>query len=393
MLKDRGRRVGLALVLVGLVSVAASAVRWSPGELDVAQAPGTEETYRLTLQNDSAEVAELRLYVADWIRDEDGVNDFGVARNGARWEIDRAISAGESVVVRYAVRLPKSGSIGVDGTFRTWAPQEIDSISGVSKVAADAVGDDGGTVTRAFVSVARSVESVDESGLATVVLTVRTAIDFVGLTIEEIYDARVEMTSVDAAGGRFDTVNRSCADWVSLSRGSVRLDPDESTEITMAVSAPEGYEGMYWCILMAESADVVVGEIGGTRIITRPSVGLKVFVSAPGTLVPSANLTGIRVVGLNPVAVEATFVNTGNVQLVVTGEAQVVDAIGEVVRAFLFSEHGRDYFRILPGSERTVTLVDYSGAEALPVGVYQAIVSFDYGGDALIAGAKAFRVR
>ena len=59
----------------------------------------------------------------------------------------------------------------------------------------------------------------------------------------------------------------------------------------------------------------------------------------------------------------------------------------------MFTEYGRDYFRILPGSTRRIVLVDYSGSPRLPDGIYQAIVSFDFGGDSLIVGARAFQVR
>jgi len=390
-----GRRICQFAVGVGLVAMLSCcglAVRWSPGELDLVQGPSVEETYGLRLQNDGDDVAQLRLYVADWLRDEDGVNDFGVPTNGARWIIERSFPVGEPVTIRYAVRLPSSGSIGVRGTFRTWSPQEIDAIGGVSDVGVDRVGEATAGVSSGLVSIRRSVERVDEAGVATVALTVRTAVPFDGLTIEEIYDANVEITGLDAAEGRFDTVNRSCADWVTLSHESVRLDPDESVEITMTLATPAAYSGMHWCILIAESEDVVVGEIGGARIVTRPSVGLKVFASAPGTLEGSGTVTSIDVAALDPLAFEVTFANTGNAQLVVTTEVQVVDRTGEIVRAFLFTEYGRDYFRILPGSARTLIVVDPAIGEALPAGIYQAVISFDFGGDALVAGAKAFRV-
>ena len=379
--------------LVVGVSIGALGVRWSPGEMDLMQDPGTQESYVLILQNDSTEVAELRLYVADWLRDEEGVNDFDVPLNGARWVLEGAFAAGETITLRYTVRLPDSGSVGVRGAFRTWAPQTIGEIGGVDVIDSSHVGETGGSVSSALVTISRSIENVDESGAATIALTLHTAVDFEGLTITEEYETGVELSSLDSAGGCFDTVNRSSADWVTLSHNAVTLEPEESVEVVMTLTTPSDYSGQYWCILMAESREVVIGDVSGTQVIARPSVGLKVFVSAPNTLAPLGEVTDIRAIGFNPLMLEATFVNTGNVQLVVTSEAQIVDRTGEVVRAFLFTEHGRDYFRILPGSTRRIVLVDYSGAPRLPDGIYQAIVSFDFGGDSLIVGARAFQVR
>ena len=387
------RTCGLMVALLMLVSVGTFAVRWSPGELDVFQDPGTVETISLVLQNDSNEAAQVRLYVADWLRDENGTNDFGVPKNGARWELDRPFSAGESVILRYTVRLPDSLTINVQGSFRSWIPQTIDHIGGATQVDVESIGTSSPAVTSELVSLTRSVESIDASGLATIELELRTAAAFDGLTVEEIYEINVELSSLDAAGGQFTTINRSCADWVTLSHELVRLEPEEAIDITMTLATPEAFSGMYWCILMAESEDIVVGEVRGTRIVSRPSVGLKLFVSAPGTLDPSGSTTGIDVVDLNPLTVDATFSNEGNAQLLVTAEAQIVSQTGAVIRAMRFTEYGRDYFRILPGSQRTLAIVDLSEAAPLPAGVYQAIVSFDFGGDSLIAGVKAFRVR
>ena len=94
-----------------------------------------------------------------------------------------------------------------------------------------------------------------------------------------------------------------------------------------------------------------------------------------------------------PLTVAAEFANTGNVQLVVTGEVQVIAQTGDVVRSFPFAEHGRDYFRVLPGTERTVEIIDLSGESALSEGIYQAVVSFDFGGESVVVGARGFRIR
>ena len=107
----------------------------------------------------------------------------------------------------------------------------------------------------------------------------------------------------------------------------------------------------------------------------------------------AGEVTYVREQTTNPLAVSATFSNTGNVQLVVTSRLQIIDQTGEFVRDMQFSEYGRDYFRLLPGSQRTITIADEADMPPLPIGIYQAIFSFDYGDDSDIAGVRAFRVK
>jgi len=78
---------------------------------------------------------------------------------------------------------------------------------------------------------------------------------------------------------------------------------------------------------------------------------------------------------------------------VVTAEVQIIDQTGAVIAQLPFAEYGRDYFRILPGSTRTIPMTGFDSAGTLAEGIYQAIVSFDFGGDSLVVGVKGFRVR
>jgi hypothetical protein len=388
-----GRQLLLVFVLMASVSLGAFGVRWSPAELDISQSPGSEETYPLLLTNDSDERVTLTIYVGDWQRDENGVNDFGVPMNGARCEFDQAFASGDVVEILYSVQLPVEGSIDVEGMFRSWSPQTIDSVVGADRIASEAVGQPAPYVSSLWTTITRSVESIDASGIALVILTLRVGRDFEGLTIEETYSQGTQIISLDVAGGSFDTVNRSNADWISLSHTQVILDADESREIMMTVATPTDVSGSSWSIIYAESRVVATGEVAGTQIVSLASVGMKVFVTAPGTEIMAGEVTYVREQTTNPLAVSATFANTGNVQLVVNSQLQVIDQTGEIVRDVRFSEYGRDYFRILPGSQRTIVIADDDGIPPLPVGIYQAIFSFDFGGDSNIVGVRAFRVR
>jgi len=389
----RVRALFLILAVVTSVNLCVLGVRWSPAELDLAQDPGTEETYQLLLTNDSDERVTLTIYVGDWQRDENGINDFGVPMNGARWEFTQAFSSGDLVELRYTVQLPDEGSVDVQGTFRSWSPQMIESIVGAEQISSSAIEQPDPYVSSLWTTITRSVESVDADGIASIVLTLRVGLDFEGLTIEETYAQGIQIISLDAAGGSFDTVNRSNADWITLSHPQVTLDPEESREIAMTVATPSDFSGSAWSIIYAESRIVATGDGSGTQILTLASVGMKVFVTAPGTEVMAGEVTYVREQTTTPLAVSAAFSNTGNVQLVVNSRLQIIDQTGEIVRDVRFSEYGRDYFRILPGSQRTITIADEADMPPLPIGIYQAIFSFDFGGDSDIAGVRAFRVK
>ena len=162
-------------------------LRWSPNELDIGQEPGSVETYRLLLKNEETEPAQVTIYVADWFRDEQGFNDLSLPTNGARGIFPRAFEAGETVVVRYSAALPSDGEVGVIGAFRAWAPQVVSAISGPSSVEAASVGATG-VLTGGQVTVERTITEIGASGVATIELTIRAAIAFEGLSIEEVFE-------------------------------------------------------------------------------------------------------------------------------------------------------------------------------------------------------------
>jgi hypothetical protein len=391
---DPTRAVGLAAALGAAliaVSVCAYGVRWSPAELDVSQSPGTEATYVLTLYNDGEQPAELQIYVWDWVRTVEGQNDLGIAPNGVRWTFDRAFTAGDVVTVRYAARLPRGASVSVEGTYQSWSPQLAGDIAGVYEVPGGAPAASG-ALGAAPALVTRTVESVTTEGEATIALTIRPTSNFHGLTLVETYGERVELTCVECGGGTFDTVNRSCSDWISLSRDEATLQPGQSAEIRATVRTPTQFSGTYWSIVQAESRPVSLGEVAGTQIVARPTVGLKLFVTSPGTERTEGKVIDVQQTVADPLTLQASFENTGNVQLVVVCEAQIVDRTGAVVRTLRFGESGRDYFRVLPGSVRVITLVDASGIP-LPSGIYQATIVFDFGGAGSVLGVRAFRIR
>jgi len=386
------RSATVAILLAGLIGVGAHAIRWSPGELDLMLSPGDHQSVRLLLKNDSEKTAALKIHVGDWLRDEYGTNDFSVPMNGARWTFDRAFAEGEVVSVQYTVAWSGHEAPGIHGSFRTWVPQKSEPIDGPEKLASQ-LGDEAPPYRSSlFPSVLRRVEPIVAADQAIVTLTVRCGHAFRGLTIEEVLTSGSVVTSIDDAGGTFCTINQSNADWIALSHREITLGPNETREIVATIDVPENLTGTTWSIIHAESRSVVVGEIAGTQIVSRPSVGLKVFVTAPGTEILAGEVVGVRERSFDPLSIDATFENTGNVQLVVRSDIVVVDASGATVWSQSFSEFGRDYFRILPGSQRTITFSEELLDGVFLPGIYQAIVSFDYGGDVIVRGVRAFRV-
>ena len=382
--------IGL-LLLIGLVSGPLFALRWLPAELDLEQDPGTVEVYRLTVHNNSDDTEQVSIFVQNWLRDVGGANDFDLPANGARWVFGRTFAAGESVTVSYSFDLDEADEVRISGTALVASPQASLGVGGVLAVSSDGVTDEADPRSAQIV-VERALLSIDENGVATVVVTITANEDLQGIALYEALSVATPITSVDAADGAFATVSRSCGSWISLSADRVELEPDESEDILLTITTPSDYDGSYWCIVMAELVPRVL-EQNGTQILAVPQVGAKLFVTAPGTEILSGQISSVALAEDDPLTLEATFTNSGNVQLVVTGAVQVIDQTGEVVRQFAFEVSSRDYFRILPGSTRVLTLTDPSEGDPLSTGIYQALVTLDFGGDNPVGGVRAFQIR
>ena len=364
------------LLLVAATCVSSWAARVIPNRFDLAQAPGTTEIYTMTLEADQSSSEELRLYLGDWERTADGQHDWGIPVNGARWTSDRAFAAGDVLVLRYRVT---GGAVddAVSGAFQTGTSQISGSVDGVTRL-------DGSTSLPASLGAPVGVtRSVDQD---VVTLRIECRSTFQGLVVTETYSGAIQLASVDAAGGAFDTVRRSCSSWIRLSDSVIQLAPGDRRDITFSVTTPSSYEGSYWSALFVEAQPQII-EQGGTRILSIPRTAIKVFVTAPGTELLSASITGVSVVGTNPLAVAVSFSNTGNVELAVSGELDVVDRTGALVRQTSIAE-----VKVLPAGVRTIAVVDLPDAIALPSGVYQATVRLEYGGENPVVGVRGFRV-
>lgn len=381
----RWTTVGLALLLG--MSMTAGAVRVLPASLSLDQRLGTDETYTLTVLNDTDATEELALYVGDWQRLEDGEHDWGVPLKSARWILDRTFSAGEEIQLVYTVDLPLTGEIAMSGSFEVSSPQASGDIAGPDRVSLQTVGTTETASAASAVWVGRSVESIDDDLQATIRLTVRCQQACEGLVIYETASERVDFVSVEAADGRFDTINRSNAGWLSLSHDRLVLEPDESREVTVTVAVPDQVAGTYWSAVFVQSQPQASDE-AGTRVVSIYRTAIKVYVTVSGTESLGGSVVDVQTGDTDPLILYALFENTGNVELVVTGEAQVVDRTGEVIRNLAIEE-----FKVLPGAQRIVAIVDDGSQPPLAADIYQAVISFEYGGDSPVVGVRGFRVR
>jgi hypothetical protein len=382
----KGRFLAVLLGVIVTLSFSGHAFRVGPSSFHLEQSPGTEETYAFVVTDDTDHAEEVRLYLGDWLRAPNGEHDWDVPLRGARWTFSRAFSAGETVRIRYAVGLPAGRDLRVSGEYLTHEPRLTGAIAGPQVLAPSGPGDGGTPQSGSAVSVTRTAEKVDASGLATVSLDVRAETAFFGITLYEVFSEQVEMTSLDAAGGTFNTVNRSCADWISLSEDHLRLSPGESREVSLRVAVPAGVSGTYWSAVFIESAPTAE-EREGTRILSIYRTAVKVYVTAPGTEVRAGRVTAVQVAATDPLTLVVGFENTGNVQLAVAGGVDIIDQTGTTVRSLAIEE-----FLVLPGGRREVELVNPSSPR-LAVGVYQAVARLDYGGENPVGGVRTFRVK
>lgn len=385
---QRMRSIGIVILAALLCSsIGTLAVRVLPAVYHLEQRPGTIETHRLTILNDTDSAEELSIYVGDWQRFEDGEHDWAVPINTARWIFDRPFVAGEIVELSYLVQLPSNEGVGIEGTFRSFSPQVEAAIAGQTVINSNSIGNAPIASDAAIVWVGRTIESIDQDGTALVRLVIHCNVDFHGLLIHETTSLRVDFTSVEDAGARFDTINRSNAGWISLSHDRLVLQPNESRDIIMTINMPAGISGSYWAAVFVQSQPQAADE-GGTRVISIFRTAIKVFVTAFGTDMPAGRVIDVQVGKTDPLVLYALFENTGNVELVVIGEMQVIDRTGNIVLDLMIDE-----FKVLPGAKRIVTIIDTSESGPLPADIYQAVISFDYGGNNPVVGVRGFRIR
>jgi len=378
------RSIAFFVLIALLASGSVFALQISQIEFDLHLSPGSSSSYSFLVINDEPRTQEITIYLNDWLRTPQGETDF-LPKNDARWGFPRKFKAGERITIIYRIDPPFSG-VTVAGSYATGSPTSRGEISGPSDLSAPEKKTPSSAVTGP-VRVTRTITpSTVVAGALRVELTVEALQDFAGLRIDEVFSGHVTIESIDPAGGQFDTVSRSDADWLEVAPQRFTIAQGKTQEVTFTVHVPTGVSGTYWGAIMINGSPRKVKR-GGATVLAVERFGVKVYVTIPGTEIRSGRVTSVRKVSLNPLTFTITFENTGNVQLRPTGSIEIISREGAVVRTLPIEK-----FPVLPGAAQTITVKDNS-PNPLPPGIYLARAVIDYGGETLAGGQRAFRVR
>lgn len=175
---------------------------------------------------------------------------------------------------------------------------------------------------------------------------------------------------------------RSCSPWLQINPVEFEIPSDTSQEVRLTFTPPLGAEGGYWSMLYVESKPIPA--TWSTRVLLNARIGVRVFVSIAGTEVRTCNLTDLRVDTGESLQVTGKVANTGNVPVRLKGRMEIRGNDG---KALWQNECNQ---LALPGQEARLSA---KPDVPLPKGEYLAVLTLDYGGEALLVGERAVTVR
>jgi len=312
------------------------------------------------------------------------MNDF-LPLNGARWLFPREFHPGETLDVVYRIELTGQ-DVTVHGTHVSASPHTQGSIRGEYRLLS-APSEPSPAPTEGAIDVLREILSVSHDGKSvTVQLTVYANEAVTGLRLDEVFSSHVSIEPIDLAEGEFTAVEQSNGDWLDVSPTEFLLEQGESREVSFIIRIPEEASGGSWGAIFVEGAPRA-DELEGTPVLAVTRFAIKVYETVPGTEVLSGTVTSVEISTTDPLSLEVSFENTGNVQLRPTGTIKIISTTGESVRELTI-----EGFPILPNTVRMLTLAD-TAADPLPAGIYRALVTIEYGGEVLAGGTRDFRIR
>ena len=184
---------------------------------------------------------------------------------------------------------------------------------------------------------------------------------------------------------------RSMESWIDVSPSLFVLNAEGTQEVRFTVNVPEDATGTYWVGLLVEVEDQsnAGGQGEGVGLSIGTNFLVKVFVDTFPGRQPDAQLTGVRHLGLNPLTMEVTFANTGNIQLEnVRGRVEIRNFEGNTIKSMPIKE-----FTVLPGDTRNLHAVDDANlGDTLLPGRYLALAVLDFGNDFLLGGQLVFEI-
>ena len=175
----------------------------------------------------------------------------------------------------------------------------------------------------------------------------------------------------------------SCARWIQLSGGSVVIPPGKSAEMEFVVSPPpEVSSGGYGAYLFFVGRPIRTEEANDkdkttVQMVTIPRLGVSVVYEVAGTIRRNGELLRLDLTppsGARPMTIRHEFKNTGNAEVVLTGNFHVMDEKGLLA--------GKGTLRTLKTFPGELGVAETTWAEALPPGRYKVMVTFELGPDA-----------
>ena len=201
------------------------------------------------------------------------------------------------------------------------------------------------------------------------------------------------------------TLERSVVDWMYFSPAEATIEPGEAVQVQVELTAPSTAEGCFWSMLFVRILPPLDegGESQG-RVGMNVILGVAVYADAGGGD-PQGRITGLShqlVDSERQALFTVEFENTGITRLSPTGQIQIRDEVGDLVR-----EIGLPQFVSLPGTRQQLQVpltrlpFERPNVEAaepvekqppLAPGTYLSIAIIDYGGDALVAAQLPFEI-
>jgi hypothetical protein len=187
----------------------------------------------------------------------------------------------------------------------------------------------------------------------------------------------------DSTGGhayyRPDTLSRSCASWISLSRNFIEVLPGQTEEILVTLTGPnkeELYKQMKWAMLFVQTVQEQEAPKSGKEVKAQiretVRVGVHIYQTPAGLINGSAQALNLRP-AKEKNTYEFSVANTGDVQLQCKATLTLTNtATGEETKL------ERVEFPMFPEGKR---VIKFSIPEKTAKGKYSALAVLDIGED------------
>lgn len=165
----------------------------------------------------------------------------------------------------------------------------------------------------------------------------------------------------------------SCAKWINLSPTEFDLYPDETRSVNYTITVPNDAKGGHYAVIFFES-DMGIQEVKGTQVRVRGRVGSLVYVESEGHVIRKGEVMEVKVAPPqqgNPLSIEVSFLNEGNVDMTASGTFHVIDPAGNI-----FARDKLLDMYTLPG-DKVTSVTKWSGT--LQKGEYDVVLTYDLG--------------